>query len=108
MLIILNKMDYDFYYTEQTDNYKKMESRHERYQKEHLENVAFEESQRIKDLEHLEHEEWIKEEKIEILKAYLADDFKLIEESENFILENILGAMDEFTLNVVAGEYEKQ
>lgn len=83
-----------------------MESRQERYHREHLENVAFEESQRLEELEHLEREESSRQDKIEILKAYLDSDFKLIEEAENFILENILGAMDEYALDKIAN-YEK-
>jgi hypothetical protein len=64
-------------------------------------------SQYEKDLKHIEREENMRYEKIEMLKAYLGEGFRLIDEDANdFILNDILGAMDEYAMNIVAGTYE--
>jgi hypothetical protein len=66
-------------------------------------------AQQKEDLEHIEREETMRYEKIEILKAYLGERFRLIDEDANdFILSDILGAMDEYALNIIAGCYESK
>jgi len=61
------------------------------------------------DLKHIEREEIMRYEKVEMLKAYLGERFRLIDEDANdFILSDILGAMDEYALNIVAGTYESK